>query len=75
MSAVTLKSHYDDKLVSMNEPCHLPPDTCSLDPVAKNLESSFWQDWCESIRQNLIRAYGGCEPDFLVLTPWRQPAV
>lgn len=65
MSAITLKAHYDDKQICLNEPFELQPNSKLIVTVVSgdSLEDER-QAWLAASQAGLARAYGADEPDY-----------
>jgi len=65
MPAITLKAHFDGKLIHLDEPYELPCDAQLLVTVLPpDMDDAERADWMELSAQGLNRAYGDDEPDY-----------
>jgi hypothetical protein len=65
MNAVTLKAHFDGKMICLDDPYPLEPNTPLLVTiVAGDLAAAERQAWLAASQAPLGRAYGPNEPDY-----------
>jgi hypothetical protein len=66
MSTVSLKAHYDGKIILLDEPFDLPANTRLMVTVLPPVTATSREDWAILSAENLARAYGDDEPDYSV---------
>ena len=58
MPTVSLKAHYDGKIIRLDEPFDLPPNTRLMVTVLPPATDPNREDWLNLSAANLARAYG-----------------
>jgi len=66
MPTVSLKAHYDGKIIRLDEPFDLPPNTRLMVTVLPPATDPNREDWLNLSAANLARAYGDDEPEYSV---------
>jgi hypothetical protein len=65
MAAISLRAHFDGKVIQLDEPYDLPADAqllvTVLSPCTLDAERA---DWAALSAEGLARAYGNDEPDY-----------
>ncbi|MEK6407510.1 MAG: hypothetical protein AABN34_11140 [Acidobacteriota bacterium] len=64
METVTLRAHFDGKLIVLDEPFELEPNTELIVTVVPRSSDEERAAWTQLALESLARAYGDDEPEY-----------